>query len=58
MASWNFPDNIPAWAEATVYVEWQETIWINVHDGGEAEYTLDATGEKFQFQARWPSGSN
>jgi hypothetical protein len=59
MASWNFPDKIPAWGKATVYVEWQETITINAHDdGGEAEYTLDATGEKFQFQARWPSGSD
>ena len=59
MASWNFPQNIPAWGEAAVYVEWQETIGKNwTDDGGEAEYTLDATGEKFQFQARRPSVSD
>jgi hypothetical protein len=59
MAGWNWPDLIPAWGKATVYVEWTESITAHVHDdGGEAEYTIQTTGEKLEFQARWPSGSD
>lgn len=54
--NWNFPEAIPAWTQLVVYVEWYETFGKNwFDDAGEAEYRLDATGEKFQFQARWPS---
>ncbi|PRP70995.1 hypothetical protein BUE93_08535 [Chromobacterium amazonense] len=61
MNSWSFPQTIPAGTAATVYVEWDQSIFHHTSDdGGEATYSMSAGGVplSFQVQARASNGFN
>ena len=51
MEAWSFPEEIPAWQRARVYVEWCDGVFTNTsHDRGTVVYTLsDGSGRSLRL---------
>lgn len=59
MNTWNFPEKIEAGTVQSVYVEWNQGVFVHEgDDAGEVYYKVEGTNDQFQIQARNHGGFN